>query len=88
METEIPEPWLSVVVEKQDVRYVVDLKRKHFRTLTSPYEVIECDGWMQARGDWMRAVWPIPRYGCEAIDADERPDRSSRGVRMGDERND
>jgi hypothetical protein len=43
METWIQEPWLSVIVEKQDVRYVVDLRLRHFRKLASPYDVIEFD---------------------------------------------
>ncbi len=43
METYISEPWMSVIVEKQDLKYVVDLKLRHFRKLTSPYEVIEFD---------------------------------------------
>ncbi len=43
METYIAEPWLSVIVEKQAVRYVVDLRLRHFRKLASPYELIEFD---------------------------------------------
>ncbi len=43
METWIPDPWLSVIVEKDGMRLVVDLTRRHFRKLTSPFEVIEFD---------------------------------------------
>ena len=43
MEIWIPEPWMSVVLETYGIRYIVDVKLRHFRRLSWPYEVIQFD---------------------------------------------
>ena len=36
-----PEPWLKPVLEHGVTRYIVDLKLRHVRQLSNPYEAIE-----------------------------------------------
>ena len=60
-QTYVFEPWVCPMVRHGSTDYVVDLKRGHFRQLSSPFEVIEFES---DRGQEMCAAVGVITCSC------------------------